>query len=82
MTYVCLTNNEKGNPLSSKRAIRRRACGGKKKFPTRTRAISAAVRISRQTKERLRAYRCRFCRAWHVGHARVPPIPRVCGVKV
>lgn len=56
--------------MSSKRAIRRRACDGKQRHPTAERAWAHITSLARSglAKGTLNAYRCRFCRGWHVGH--------------
>jgi len=43
-----------------------RECG-KKKFPSRPGAAHAA-RMIRERGERMHAYFCAGCRAWHIGH--------------
>lgn len=55
--------------MSSRRAIRRRKCGRKQKHDTLETALQAAVRLHRaKGGEWLQAYRCRFCKKWHIGH--------------
>lgn len=56
---------------ANKRRGRDRAasCVGKRAYGWLA-AIEAAARIRRQTGDELVAYRCRYCRAWHIGHVR------------
>ena len=54
--------------LSSKRAIRRRSCQGKKCFTTGEEAQIAAKTASWRTKQLILAYPCQFGGHWHVGH--------------
>lgn len=56
--------------MSSKRAIRRKACKGKRRFETQDAAIRAAIalRRNRETYGHLSAYRCRWCGGFHFGH--------------
>lgn len=50
--------------MSSKRAIRRRACTGKKRHATLADAAQMAG-------GGMMAYRCQFCGGFHIGH---PPL--------
>jgi hypothetical protein len=56
--------------VSSKRAIRRRACGKKTRHATEAdaRAHIAALHHKKGYQGQMRAYRCPFCHGWHVGH--------------
>jgi len=45
----------------------RRACAGKTKFPSRKNA-SARARVIGGA---MNAYRCSWCRGWHIGHRHV-----------
>ena len=48
----------------------RRPCGDKIRHASINAAWAAAVRLAAEAGDRyLRAYRCEFCRAWHVGHS-------------
>ena len=48
---------------------RARACGKKRRFPSRDAATHEAERLEREAGGiRLVAYRCRYCDRWHVGH--------------
>lgn len=54
--------------MSSKRAIRRKACEGKARHQDREGA-SVALRIAkREGRFGLEIYRCHFCRCYHLGH--------------
>jgi hypothetical protein len=62
--------------VSSKRRLRRNACGNKVRHLT---AIAARAAIRRQVQRlqstgavvgHLQAYRCPFCHGWHVGHSK------------
>jgi hypothetical protein len=57
--------------MASKRQVRRRECGDKKRYASSADAVAAAGRIGRAKGEKLVAYRCRFCRQYHIGH---PPV--------
>lgn len=51
-----------------------RECGTKQQHPTQAEALahwSALVRGG-SSRKRLTVYRCRHCRAWHVGHKPKP----------
>ncbi len=66
--------------MSSKRAIRRKACAGKIRHATQAHANahlgSLVHRIRRVTPKKtgidsggyVNAYACRWCNGWHVGH--------------
>jgi hypothetical protein len=56
--------------MSSKRAVRRRACQGKVRHADYNAANAALRALVRAKGEqgRLQAYRCRFCRGYHFGH--------------
>jgi hypothetical protein len=47
---------------------RRRACAGKRRFRSEAEASQAARLVLLEYGEELVAYRCRFCRQWHLGH--------------
>jgi hypothetical protein len=67
--------------MASKRALRRRMCGAKRRYPTREAAVTALIRLirARPSIAVLRSYHCRFCRAYHFGHTGAPFPPRVSG---
>jgi hypothetical protein len=56
--------------MSSKRAMRRRMCGAKDRFPSEEAALAAIRRLRRATgtHDWLTPYRCRFCGGFHFGH--------------
>ena len=57
--------------MASKRRIRRNKCEGKVRYPSMDEAIGAACalrRIEKKTGWQAQAYRCSFCRGYHVGH--------------
>lgn len=61
--------------MSSKRHIRRRGCEGKQRHTTHGRAAAhiRSLRASHNYRpEWLQVYRCKFCKGYHVGHARHP----------
>lgn len=50
---------------------RERECDGKQAHPNRKAAEAARNRVIEQwgaSRNRIRSYRCRWCRQWHVGH--------------
>lgn len=53
--------------MSSKRRIRRKQCGHKVKFVSLADAHRRAVELWGKG-IRLRAYRCRWCNQFHIGH--------------
>lgn len=55
--------------MSSKRHIRRKACGRKYRYTSVEAAVDAAFQRTRVTRTKIQAYRCRFCKGWHIGHA-------------
>jgi hypothetical protein len=48
--------------MSSKRGVRRKACGDKRRFATEDDAVPAAKALG------ISWYHCRWCGAWHIGH--------------
>ena len=56
--------------MASKRRIRRKACGSKRKFNSEQEAINHALAVKRHTgtKAFVSAYRCTFCHHWHWGN--------------
>lgn len=63
--------------MSSKRAIRRKACKGKQRFTSLGDAWTALRAVLRGDKRRgfdpgaMNAYPCRFCGGFHFGHTPV-----------
>jgi hypothetical protein len=54
--------------MASLRARRRKQCGNKVRYPDETEAVSHAIGIGRKLNTVFRAYRCKFCRGWHIGN--------------
>lgn len=56
--------------MSSKRAVRRRACKGKVRYGTLPDALAEIHRPRSKVGvfEVLNVYRCKFCTGFHVGH--------------
>lgn len=54
--------------MASKRLQRRKACAGKVRHGSQEEATAHAIHLRRKDGDRVRAYRCPFCRSWHVGH--------------
>ena len=54
--------------MASKRHQRRKACEGKIRFTDHLAAERAASSHVRKYHEWMRAYRCKFCSGFHVGH--------------
>lgn len=55
--------------MSSKRALRRRACSGKRRYESEA-AAREGVRLLRRhgVTDWLTPYRCAFCNGFHFGH--------------
>ena len=51
--------------MSHKNSRKWRSCESKVKYPTQAAADKRARVVRRMT---LKAYRCRFCNRWHIGH--------------
>jgi len=58
--------------MSSKRAIRRRQCEGKRAYPSLKSAYGAQRGHAQTLGETLGIYWCCFCRNYHLGHAVSP----------
>ena len=54
--------------MSSKRAQRRRACDGKKRYATNADALHDAATLQRRDNYPMCVYRCKFCGGHHIGH--------------
>jgi hypothetical protein len=57
--------------VSSKRARRRKGCAGKIAHTSKaaaTKAVPGTRAITPGRPDKVEAYRCDFCGAWHVGH--------------
>lgn len=57
--------------MASKRRIRRKSCGRKQRYENPREAIRAIGSLVRRRgpQGHLQVYRCRFCNAFHFGHA-------------
>lgn len=58
--------------MASKRRLRRKQCGHKRRYENHDQATVAMHQIIQAGKKRggwLRVYRCRFCNGYHFGHA-------------
>lgn len=60
--------------MSSKRAIRRRACSRKIRHETEAAARGHIGQLHKRKgwQGHMNAYRCSFCGGWHVGHGGRP----------
>ena len=54
--------------MSSKRRLRRKGCEGKVRHASKSDGDYAAHLARQKYRDGLFAYRCRFCRGYHVGH--------------
>ncbi len=54
--------------MASKRRLRRNACDGKKRHSNKDEALTA-YRNVRRRHGRMRAYQCKWCNGWHLGHS-------------
>lgn len=54
--------------MSSKRRVRRKACGGKQPHPDQASAVRHLISLRRKGEFGLVTYRCPFGSHWHVGH--------------
>lgn len=54
--------------MASKRRQRRSACSGKLRYATHDEAEQARGLAQRRDPWPIRAYRCRYCRGYHIGH--------------
>lgn len=54
--------------MSSLRRLRRRSCGNKIRYATLSLASEAAKLLSARGELWMGAYRCRFCKQYHIGH--------------
>lgn len=57
--------------MASKRRLRRKQCEGKIRYASTESAVNGIRLLHRKYGHRgqLKAYRCPFCRYWHIGHA-------------
>jgi hypothetical protein len=58
--------------MSSKRNLRRKQCTGKRQYATEQEARYAIYkgRQAGNLNGHLRAYKCSFCKQWHIGHVK------------
>lgn len=54
--------------MTSKRRLRRKKCGSKRRFAEAGPAIAVAIALRKQQSGRVDAYWCEFCNGYHVGH--------------
>lgn len=54
--------------MASKRKVRASSCGEKKKFKTFQEAMNACYLIRTGVGEKMRAYKCKYCKYYHIGH--------------
>ena len=54
--------------MASKRHLRRKACEGKIKFADFKSAHQACISYKHKFGHYMRAYPCRFCSGYHIGH--------------
>jgi hypothetical protein len=58
--------------MASKRRLRRKQCGTKRRYESHIDANEVMMQIIRSGRKRggwLHVYKCRFCHGWHFGHA-------------
>jgi len=54
--------------MTSRRRLRRNACGQKRRYPDQT-AAKRAIWLGREMwRGYVNAYLCKFCGHWHIGH--------------
>jgi hypothetical protein len=57
--------------MGSKRRVRRRSCGTKKKYDTMSEALEGMrYAIASGPCERMRVYKCQFCHKYHFGRVK------------
>lgn len=56
--------------MASKRRLRRKACTGKVRYGTQEDCdkVMRAVNSKSEVRQRMSAYKCKFCNGWHFGH--------------
>ncbi len=54
--------------MASKRRVRAKACDGKVRHASQQDAQHACFLTKKRLSEWLIAYKCKFCKGWHVGH--------------
>ena len=55
--------------MSSKRALRRKACEGKDRYPDMATASRYAKEACKRAHSWIVPYKCQFCDSYHIGHA-------------
>lgn len=56
--------------MASKRHVRQRACGDKRRYETVEAGREAIYQLNRTGyKGHMNVYKCKFCHSYHVGHA-------------
>lgn len=53
--------------MASKRRQRRKSCEGKKRFTLKEAKAAAYIQLKKYG-NRLHVYKCKFCKAYHIGH--------------
>lgn len=56
--------------MSSKRRLRRKACGRKVRHTSKGNALIALSRMSPGKQDVMSAYKCQFCGGWHIGRVK------------
>jgi hypothetical protein len=54
--------------MASKRRLRRKSCDGKIKYATQKDANIGLSKYYMKLKSPMRAYKCKFCKKFHLGH--------------
>jgi hypothetical protein len=54
--------------MASKRHVKRKQCGDKRRYPDIKAAKTASVLLFQRTGSKLQSYYCKYCRHWHIGH--------------
>lgn len=53
------------------------SCIGKIKYNRESTAITAKIKMEKKLGQKMEAYKCRHCPAWHIGHPRRYPLQEV-----
>lgn len=56
--------------MASKRGVRRKACDGKIRHTDKRNSLKHLISLKKEGGVNLNAYRCKFCKGWHIGHYR------------
>ncbi len=54
--------------MASKRRIRRKSCGNKRRYMSGKEAQDAAIMLRRRTGDYTEVYKCPWCQHYHHGH--------------